>query len=261
MPRTATATTTSTAATTTTRRRSKKTAASKKSVSPPKPVVDEPVVVQEEEAEPVPDMADEDTTTTSDETREVEEVPQEITSMARLEIVETYIRDTIKVLQGLLRTDFKEIRSQLRKEQKSNSRRRPRDPNAPKRAPFGIVQEVEITDEFRKFLDTHNLVDKTGKSLESGALCRSTRGTSFICDYVKKKGLSDKDNGKNFHPDKALSKLLDLKTPRYYKKSPKNDKDGLTGKTIPVDTLSYSRLQTFLAPHFIRPERPVQASE
>lgn len=224
----------------------------RKSVKEPVPVQPEEVVVPEAKVEAV--AVDSSSESESASSSDSEHVP---TVMERL--VEH--KNTLKAVMDTLRDECKAIDETMRlhrKEQKP--RRRQLDPNRPKRAGSGIVKEVPVSDEFRAFVTKHDLADKHGKTLEPDSLCPSTRGTSFVRDYVKKHDLHDKDNGKRFCPDKTLFKLLDLGTPRQYKKTPKNDKDGTTGTDIPVDAITYARLQTFLTPHFIRTPVAVAAT-
>ncbi len=58
--------------------------------------------------------------------------------------------------------------------------------------------------------------------------------TRFICDYIKKHDLQDKEDGRNINPDEALCKLLRWN---------KSNKDPLT----------YFRVQSNIQHHFIKP--------
>lgn len=162
-----------------------------------------------------------------------------------------------------LRAEFKVLQKCYRSEKRSSKHKTPKavDPNAPsKHRDSGITKSVPMTPALRSFILTNGLKDKRGNQLgDDTTTIASTRVTSFLRDYINTNKLRMADAGRYFVPDQKLSDLLNLKTPRFYSED-KLAEDGTVvyakGDRIPVDKLTYSRLQTFIAPHLIR-EKPV----
>ena len=101
---------------------------------------------------------------------------------------------------------------------KSGRRSRPRDPNAPKRAPSGIAKPTKISPELAAFL-----------GVEASVELARTDVIKRVAGYIKANQLENPENRREIRPDAALGKLL---------------------SADPEDSVTYFNLQKYMSKHF-----------
>ena len=118
-----------------------------------------------------------------------------------------------------LKSDFKalerECARRLKQAQRDGAKRKRKAGN---RSPSGFVKPTLISVELATFLKK-----------PVGSEMARTEVTREINSYIRSHNLQDKSNGRKINPDKALTKLLKLKS---------------------GDELTYFNLQKFMSPHF-----------
>ena len=127
----------------------------------------------------------------------------------------------LTALLSTLKSDFKTLEKtvtrELKSAQKSSQKKRKVSAN---RQPSGFVKPTRISDELATFL---------GKDI--GSEMARTEVSKEINLYIRSKSLQDKQNGRNIHPDAALTKLLNI------------------GKG---EELTYFNLQRYMKHHFLK---------
>jgi chromatin remodeling complex protein RSC6 len=115
----------------------------------------------------------------------------------RLQEFRTYYSSILTDVKTLQRS----VQKYLRESSKRNRRRKPADPNRPKRAPSGFAKPALISDELCSFL---------GKP--KGTEMARTEVTKNLTAYIKEHALQAPDNKRRILPDNALQKLLNVGT-------------------------------------------------
>jgi upstream activation factor subunit UAF30 len=115
----------------------------------------------------------------------------------RLQEFRTYYSSILTDVKTLQRS----VQKYLRESSKRNRRRKPADPNRPKRAPSGFAKPALISDELCSFL---------GKP--KGTEMARTEVTKNLTSYIKEHELQAPDNKRRILPDNALQKLLNVGT-------------------------------------------------
>jgi chromatin remodeling complex protein RSC6 len=157
--------------------------------------------------------------------------------------VESQIKDLMAVVDAqsttlkLLKTSLKTLLVSYHKEVKENKNKKKRVKKSDKpHTPHGFTKPVPISADLAEFL-----------GLEKDALIARPQVTSAISKYVKAHNLADPSNGSIFKVDKVLGKLLGK--PRFIVKK----------KAELGNIFAYTNLQSYLAPHFFKAEKTVEA--
>ena len=185
----------------------RKTKSTKNATPAPEPVVEAapaPVVEANEEVEET-----------------VDTTPSLSDAFAALSTELTNLRAQISTINRSL----KELRSRAEREIKQASKTSRRRTKNTSGEPTGFAKPTRISADLAKFLG----VDK-------GAEIARTAVTQEIKKYVLQNNLSKEGNGRYFHPDKKLRKLMRLG----------ND----------VNEISYFNLQTYMKHHFATKQNP-----
>lgn len=126
------------------------------------------------------------------------------------------LKAKITVIQNSVRGIEKNVKKELR----SLERKLNKNKNKGSRKPSGFAVPSSISNELCNFM-----------KVDQGVKVARTEVTQYIINYIKKKELQDKSNGRKIKPDKALKSLLNVN---------KNE------------DLTYFNLQKYMNKHFVK---------
>jgi len=133
------------------------------------------------------------------------------------------LSNTLSSLKSRITMTLNQVRSlekNVNKKIRVLERKINKNKNKGSRQPSGFALPTKISNELCEFMNE-----------PPGASMARTEVTQYIIQYIKKKNLQDKSNGRKIKPDNALKTLLNIK---------KND------------DLTYFNLQKYMNQHFVK---------
>ena len=167
---------------------------------------------------------------------------------AQSDALRTLLRSLVDSSRGHVQT-LDSLDRRVRTEMRTGGRktRRPRDPNA---GPTAFQIPLEVTPEFRKFVNKHKLND--GHGLGPNERVSRVQAGRMLNAYINESGLKDAKDGRLWTPDADLRSLFHLDEGVTYSDTKSNRAKGRVGQAIDTSgTLERWHIPSFMTRHFV----------